>query len=186
MYHSLLPFDQSGMAPGQRGHFRRPGGVIRRLKAGEWQLLRDIRMRALADAPNAFAATLEQARAFPDDEWQRRARGWRAVGDVTFVCDGDGMVVGVRDGDDCWLGAMWVAPERRRDGVGTALANAVLDWARSWGAGRVLLGVAEGNRPAAALYERLGFMETGSREVVRDGLIEIKYALDLETAPKRR
>jgi GNAT superfamily N-acetyltransferase len=114
------------MAPGQRGHRHRLGAVIRRLKPGEWQLLRDIRLRALADAPSAFAATLEPARPSPD-EWQRRARGWRSVGDVTFVCDGDGMVVGVRDGADCWLGAMWVAPERRRDGVGTALVNAVID-----------------------------------------------------------
>jgi GNAT superfamily N-acetyltransferase len=160
--------------------------MIRPLKADEWQLLRDIRLRALADAPSAFAATLEQARAFRDDEWRRRARGWRAVGDVTFVCEGDGMVVGVRAGDDCWLGAMWVAPERRREGIGLGLVNAVIEWARSWGAKRVLLGVAEGNRPAAALYERLGFVQTGSCEVVRDALIEIEYALNLDSAPEQR
>jgi GNAT superfamily N-acetyltransferase len=156
--------------------------VIRQLEPAEWRLLRDLRLRALADAPGAFAATLEQARAFSDDEWRRRAAGWRAAGDAVFVSGRDGMVVGVRDGDNAWLGAMWVAPERRREGIGLALAVAVVGWARSWGAKRVLLGVAEGNGPAAALYERLGFVETGSREVVREDLVEIEYALALQTA----
>ncbi len=156
--------------------------MIRPLKASEWQRLRDLRLRALEDAPGAFAATLEQARALPDDEWRRRARGWRGVGDVVFVSGSEGMIVGVRDGDDCWLGAMWVAPERRREGIGRSLASAVIEWARSWGAKCVMLGVAEGNGPATALFERLGFAKTGERHVLREGLVEIEYVLDLETA----
>jgi ribosomal protein S18 acetylase RimI-like enzyme len=155
--------------------------VTRRLEPDEWELLRDLRIRALADAPGAFVATLEQAHALADEEWRRRARGWRGVGDVVFVSGSDAMVVAVREGEDCRLGGMWVAPERRRQGIGLALATAVIDWARSWGARRVLLGVAEGNTPAAALYQRLGFVETGIREVLREDLVEIEYALDLET-----
>jgi GNAT superfamily N-acetyltransferase len=155
--------------------------VVRQLVATEWQLLREIRLRALADAPEAFGATLDQAQSFDDDEWRRRARGWIRPGDVTFVVDGgDGMVVGVRDGNECWLGAMWVAPERRREGVAAALASAVIDWARSWEARQVVLGVAESNRPAAALFESLGFIETGKQELLREGLVEIEYVLDLK------
>jgi hypothetical protein len=52
-----------------------------------------------------------------------QARAWRSVGDVVFVSGSDGMVVGVRDGEDCRLGAMWVAPERKREGAGLALAD---------------------------------------------------------------
>jgi GNAT superfamily N-acetyltransferase len=158
--------------------------VIRRLQSDEWQLLRDIRLRALADSPGAFLATLEEAQADSDDEWRRRGRGWRAPGDVTFVSGSDAMVVGVRDGDDAWLGAMWVAPGRRREGLGAELVAAVVEWARSWGAARVLLGVSEGNGPATALYERCGFIETGRREVLRADLVEIEYALDLRAASK--
>jgi GNAT superfamily N-acetyltransferase len=128
-------------------------------------------------------ATLAQAEAFGEEEWRRRARGWRSTDDVTFVCGSDGMVVGVRVGEECWLGAMWVAPERRREGVGLALASAVIDWARSWGARRIVLGVAEGNMPAVALYERLGFVATGNREMVREDLLETEYVLDLQRDP---
>jgi GNAT superfamily N-acetyltransferase len=156
--------------------------VIRQLEEHDWGLLRDIRLRALADAPAAFGAALQQAESFDEDEWKRRARGWVRPGDVAFVVGGgEGMVVGVREGDECWLGAMWVAPEWRQGGVGAALASAVIDWARSWGARRVVLGVAEGNTPAVALFERLGFVETGTREVLREGLVEVEYVLDLET-----
>lgn len=38
--------------------------MIRRLAESDWELLRDIRLRALADAPEAFGATLEQAANF--------------------------------------------------------------------------------------------------------------------------
>jgi GNAT superfamily N-acetyltransferase len=91
------------------------------------------------------------------------------------------MVVGVRDGDECWLGAMWVPPARRREGVGAALTSAVIDWARSWQARQVMLGVAQSNTPAAALFESLGFVETGKQELVREDLVEVEYVLDLET-----
>lgn len=156
-----------------------PRAEVRQLQPDEWRLLRDLRLRALTDAPDAFEAKVETARAFPDEEWRRRAEGWRTVDDVVFVCDGDGMVVGVRDGEEALLGAMWVDPKQRGAGVGLALADAVINWARSWGANRVRLGVADGNRPATRLYERLGFVETGRRELLRNDLVEVEYLLEL-------
>jgi ribosomal protein S18 acetylase RimI-like enzyme len=58
---------------------------------------------------------------------------------------------------------MWVAREARRQGVGQALAAAVIDWARSQGGTQVDLSVVDGNGPARALFEHLGFRGTGDR-----------------------
>ena len=48
----------------------------------------------------------------------------------------------------------------RRSGVATALMAAAVDWLRSRGAPRVVLGTAERNAAAQRLFERLGFRRT--------------------------
>jgi GNAT superfamily N-acetyltransferase len=62
------------------------------------------------------------------------------------------------------VGGMWVTPAARRQGVGRALLQAVMAWAR----GRYLkrLGLwAPAHSPAAvALYRQAGFRETGQRK----------------------
>ncbi|MEM9473856.1 MAG: hypothetical protein AAGA71_01085 [Pseudomonadota bacterium] len=40
--------------------------ILKTLGAGDWARYRDIRLRALADTPNAFARTLSEERAFSD------------------------------------------------------------------------------------------------------------------------
>jgi ribosomal protein S18 acetylase RimI-like enzyme len=50
-------------------------------------------------------------------------------------------------------------PERRA-GVATALMNAAIEWLRSRGAPRVVLGTAERNAAAQRLFEKLGFRRT--------------------------
>jgi len=48
----------------------------------------------------------------------------------------------------------------RRSGVATALMAAAVDWLRSRGAPRVVLGTAERNAAAQRLFEKLGFRRT--------------------------
>ena len=50
-------------------------------------------------------------------------------------------------------------PERRA-GVATALMTAAMEWLRSRGAPRVVLGTAERNAAAQRLFEKLGFRRT--------------------------
>src|SRR5262249_25944453 len=61
--------------------------------------------------------------------------------------------------------SMWVAPFARGRGVGDALVNAVIEWAREQQASTVALGVLEGNERAVAFYRRHGF----SRSVPTSG-----------------
>ena len=56
-----------------------------------------------------------------------------------------------------------VAADARGRGVGTALCRVALDWARERGyAGMQFNAVAESNRTAVELYERLGFSVVGT------------------------
>jgi len=66
-------------------------------------------------------------------------------------------------GDRSWIGGIAVVPEARRNGVGRALMEAVLELAPA----TVLLEVIEANEPAIRLYESLGFERTRVLEVWR-------------------
>ena len=149
---------------------------VRRLVPGEAALLETIRLRALADAPDAFAQTHAEISAKPDAYWEQMTYGLtRPDGHAMLLAEDDGVVVGMAFGvmpqvrpqdraDVPHLGGMWVAPATRGRGVGRALAEAVLDWARERGLGLIALWVTEGNAPAIALYERMGFARTGKTD----------------------
>lgn len=59
--------------------------------------------------------------------------------------------------DELHINSVAVAPERRREGLGSELMRAVLANARKEGATRATLEVRRSNEAARALYERLGF-----------------------------
>jgi [ribosomal protein S18]-alanine N-acetyltransferase len=63
----------------------------------------------------------------------------------------------------CELDSIAVQPAARRQGLGVALLNAVLDWAASQGAHHLGLEVRSGNAAAIRLYQRLGFRTEGIR-----------------------
>jgi ribosomal protein S18 acetylase RimI-like enzyme len=135
---------------------------VRRLRADETALLRDVRLRALREAPAAFATRYEEAAAQPPEYWAEMANGFNVI-----AVDGErgvGMVSGwVLESGNVWLARLWVEPEARGAGVGLRLVEAVAEWARERGAAAVELSVIAGNRAAAALYARAGFTETGRR-----------------------
>ena len=60
------------------------------------------------------------------------------------------------------LGLMVAVSERRR-GIGTALIEEAMDWARRSGITKLELHVFPHNEPAIALYRKLGFSEEGQR-----------------------
>ena len=58
---------------------------VRRVGPDEWAELRDVRLRALGDAPAAFASTHAREVAFDEHEWRRRI-------DQVWVSGGIGVV----------------------------------------------------------------------------------------------
>jgi GNAT superfamily N-acetyltransferase len=67
------------------------------------------------------------------------------------------------------IGAMWVAPEARERGVGSAFLDRAMLWGRASGAVRAELYVTQGNMAAEALYAAAGFNERMGVEPLRSG-----------------
>jgi ribosomal protein S18 acetylase RimI-like enzyme len=147
---------------------------IRPLLASEWQVLKDLRIRALTDAPDAFGPTAQDAGSQPDDYWQRGAQR-SAKGDqrLFIACSGEdpvGLVSAVRDPEAAGhIGAMWVDPRARGSGLGRRLLEVACDWLGKRGCARLVLSVTDGNARAESLYASVGFERTGETEPLRAG-----------------
>lgn len=150
---------------------------IHRMQASEWPAYRALRLRALADAPDAFGRTFEEESAYSPEFWEQRlAAGVGSADTHPIVAELDGVWVGLSwgriDPDDravASLYQMWVAPEARGRGVGRLLLDAVTEWARAAGARELRLAVTCGDTPATRLYARAGFLPAGEPEPIRPG-----------------
>jgi ribosomal protein S18 acetylase RimI-like enzyme len=174
--------------------------VIRRIGAGEGPLLRDVRLRALADAPLAFGSSHAREAAWPPALWEAwagdAAAGRRQVLLLAEVSrpaapQPSGLASGMLDDATAGLAhlfSVWVAPEARGAGAATALVEAVAAWAAERGAQRLRTSVTLGNDAAAGLYRRTGFADTGEREPLghddaRTALLERSLRHDPARAP---
>jgi ribosomal protein S18 acetylase RimI-like enzyme len=140
--------------------------VIEKLTVADVERGKTIRLAALADAPDAFASTLEEELDLPIQTWQERLANPNTVMFVAVVGSTDvGLVVGLphwNGSGEAAIVSMWVAPDYRRAGVGTALIQAVITWANESGYTAARLEVADENIRATRLYQRMGFVPTGN------------------------
>jgi GNAT superfamily N-acetyltransferase len=104
---------------------------------------------------DAFRAGVEQLITRPDAEYLLAAAGDAA--EPGGVCQLRYRHSLWTASEDCWLEDLFVDESARGAGVGEALVACAIDRARARGCGRVELDVSESNRPAWALYERMGF-----------------------------
>ena len=103
----------------------------------------------------------------PIDRRARRARWTDLIAGETpgrsFVAQAEEAIVGQAGmtGEGRLDLGMWIAAPWRGRGVGTALVEACLEWARESGAYKVSLEVWPHNAAAIALYEKFGFEREG-------------------------
>jgi GNAT superfamily N-acetyltransferase len=154
--------------------------TVRAVCAGETPRLRELRMRALADAPGAFGSTAEHEEQLAPERWSALAGGGDEIG-VYVAIDGEawiGMAAGrwfERERGIVQLWGMWVEPGRRGERIGERLVGSVRGWAATHGARFMRLGVIDAS-PAIAFYERLGFVLTGeTKPLVRDPSVLAVY-----------
>jgi RimJ/RimL family protein N-acetyltransferase len=130
-------------------------------------------------------AELGQAVGSEPQGWLVSTNGWRDASDerrylrairrypnaAVYVAEEGGHIVGrlsvARDQHPASrhvadVGLM-VAAEHRRRGVGTALLEAAVEWARQAGVRKLELHVFPWNKGAIALYDRFGFVREGYR-----------------------
>jgi len=142
--------------------------LVRETVMADWQALRDIRLEALRDAPDAFGSTYADQVKFTEADWRRRiARGGGFFAFVPEISASEpvGLIGGYTEEPGVVeLVSMFVSPRARGHGVGEALIDAVTGWARERGATSVHLWVTETNKHARRLYERCGFIPTAERQ----------------------
>jgi GNAT superfamily N-acetyltransferase len=151
--------------------------------------LRELRLRALSEAPYAFATSFDAAAARSAQHWEDFAlKSEAAETQVTFVVVGEeawlamaSVFLNLDEPGGAQMVQMWVDPESRGLGLGRLLVDAVADWARERGVTRLKASVTEGNHAAEALYEAVGFLPTGEQQPLSSNpsLTEVVLARDL-------
>ncbi|TYB54796.1 GNAT family N-acetyltransferase [Nonomuraea sp. PA05] len=155
---------------------------IVQLGAGDGERLRDVRLRALREDPDAFGSSYGREVEFPPEKWAERlanpeGRWWvatRGGADLGLVCV-------LLEESGAHLLSMWVAPEARKERVGSRLVDAAVEWARTTGAEEIGLWAVDRNHAARALYARKGFTRSGKVMALPSNpdLMESHYVLSL-------
>ena len=149
-----------------------------------------VRRAAVADAPEVARLLHDFNPEFDDptpgvEALTERARQLLAEGEMTVLLGGersDGIALFRlrpaiwNQGLDAYLEELYVAPQRRGEGIGRALLEATMDAAREAGAVRIDLGTSVDDTAAIALYESCGFT---NREREPDGPRMLFYERDL-------
>jgi RimJ/RimL family protein N-acetyltransferase len=146
--------------------------VIRAIVPAEVGEYYPLRMRALREQPEAFSSAYEEQAGLTLETFARTYLEEPTPERFLLGAWLDGVLVGTlgffrasrqKTRHHAELGRMYVAPEARRQGVGWALLQAVLERARLLpGLEQISLGVTATNQGAIALYRKAGFIRTGS------------------------
>jgi len=143
--------------------------TVRRVRPEETDRYREVRLRALAEDPDAFATTHEQALARLPAEWEDLVARWTADPAASlWIAEADdgrwvALAAGVRSDDEpgtIELVQVWSAPEVRRTGVARRILEAIIAAGRDAAPNGFGLWVASGNDGAARFYESIGFVAT--------------------------
>ncbi|CAM3934951.1 GNAT family N-acetyltransferase [Kibdelosporangium persicum] len=149
---------------------------VRQASPDDWAAFRDIRLAALADAPDAFGSTLRDEVDSTEADWRRRL-----TTSVVFLGSRNGEVQAIAsafplEGDEVELIRIWTDPRARGTGLAAETVGAVLEWAQGK---TVTLWVGEKNPAAERFYAKLGFVRTGRRgPLPRDeSIMEVEMVL---------
>jgi GNAT superfamily N-acetyltransferase len=156
--------------------------------------LRELRLRALRDAPLAFASSFEIEAARPESYWTDLAdasatgsdravfvvtdsRRWLAMAGSHWFDQPAGIAQ---------LWGMWVEPRARGIGLGRLLVDRATSWAAERGADVLRLGVTDRASEIAPFYEHLSFKRTGETKLLPpDGAVTAFFLAKSISKPAR-
>jgi GNAT superfamily N-acetyltransferase len=132
----------------------------------EWERLKQIRIRALRENPEAFGANLNEVMGQSKAEWLKLYEKEDYLIASTGGIDVGMLYIEVLKGDHgatCWIGGCWTDPNFRGIGVMRSLFNYIDDHASEKGWQRQGLGVWADNLLAINSYKYLGFTFAGEK-----------------------
>ena len=172
--------------------------TIRPFQSTDGMLMKDVRLRALKDAPYAFGGegTLEEEAALPDSYWNQLAAEvgglvptWKdrciafVMIDGAEACGTAGCFLCPRVERRAYFSAAWLDPRYRRRGFGRRLVAMAIEWASAHGADHLRLWVDDTNPNAAAFYRAIGFAPTGENRPVNEGSSDRESGYEIPLGP---
>ncbi|MDB4537988.1 GNAT family N-acetyltransferase [Akkermansiaceae bacterium] len=143
--------------------------MIRRIKIGEVELYRRVRLASLRDSPEAFCSSYEEALSRSEGSWSEQVESSASGSDrAIFVAMEDepvGLAALYRDEKDSEVGELiqvWIAPEKRGGPVAAELLNEIFKWAAANKFFRVNAEVLAGNSRALRFYKKCGFVQSSN------------------------
>jgi ribosomal protein S18 acetylase RimI-like enzyme len=143
--------------------------IIRKLEAADAEAFREVRLRGLAEHPEAFTSTVEEWDG-PLEKFVDRIQKAHVVG--AFEAQ-TGKLVGhiilathispsLRQRHKCEVWSVYVLPEARGHDLARRMMEAIIAEGRAQGFLYLKLAVSAGNDKARSLYESLGFVHFGT------------------------
>jgi GNAT superfamily N-acetyltransferase len=164
--------------------------TIRRIRSGEAELYKRVRLAALRDAPYAFSSSYETALARSDESWREQADGTAAgIERATFIAFSDDAPIGItaayRMADRSDAGEIiqvWVDPGFRGKRVARDLMDAVFEWASGNRFHEIIAKITNGNTRALRFYYKYGFARARDATPDESGCVVLKR--DVGFTPK--
>jgi len=163
--------------------------AVRVLGEPDWQLYRDIRLRALRESPHEFTATFAEESDRSEQFWRdQMSRSRRLLAERDHQAEG---ILSLASYDPepaaVEIFGLYVVPQARGTGVSWRLVETASDLARTLGFRQAYYWVGADNGRAIGFAKNLGFRSTGYRRPARtgesdlDGEEEIALVLSLDT-----
>lgn len=156
---------------------------FRSVTSNDATLLKAVRLEALQESPQAFASNYSEVKDEPADYWLDivQCKG-RYKNSKSFIGEEEGNPIAMaacypESSEEFRLIAMWVNPDVRFAGVGSAILSIVECWASSQGAKELIAAVYSDNSTAIDFYRNQGFIEI--EEERQSGLGKNKFELQL-------
>lgn len=150
---------------------------VRRIRVGEGDLFKRMRLAALHESPASFASTYESALTRSSESWSEQADSTAEGSDrSTFLAFSGDSPIGIaalyRDKQKIDVGEVlqvWVSPEHRSTGVAIEMMATVCRWPVENGFRTILATITKGNVRALNFYRRYGFKVVDGESLDGDG-----------------
>ncbi|MCL6247540.1 GNAT family N-acetyltransferase [Acinetobacter sp. ANC 4945] len=142
--------------------------TVRPTLESDWKTLKNLRLKALQDSPDAFKVTYEKTKTHSDSEWQDRAAQRTPCHYLLAfdVEDAIGMVGGIVDEQNEFnVVAMWVRAKFYSRSIAEQMITKIKQYAISQGFEKIVLRVSWGHLRAFQFYTKLGFVRVTEKDL---------------------
>jgi RimJ/RimL family protein N-acetyltransferase len=170
------------------GSFRQISAItIRRIRIGETDLYKRVRLASLREAPYAFTSAYETALSRSDESWREQADGTASGDDrATFIVFSGDAPVGIaalyRMADRADAGEViqvWLDPGYRGKRVARDLMDAVFEWAAGNRFREIIAKITIGNTRALRFYYKYGFAPVSDATPEESGCVVLQRDIGL-------